>query len=158
MPRHQTTPISATDSRVGPGGPGAVVFARLVRKVAHEARNRLNGLAVNLEVVRHRITDEESAGDEVASFVDLAASESEQVASVTEGLVALLQLTIAAVDENGEFRCSATDDNGIAVEVSSETIERLTPRLVNLGRASGFRVETRDSAVILTFPSAPAED
>jgi hypothetical protein len=118
----------------------------------------LNGLAVNLEVVRSRLAREASGEADVATFAAQAVSESEQLAAMTEGIIALLELTVASVDRSGEFRCSISDGGAIALEATRETIERLASRLESLGDVAGFHVETRQTAVILTFPAAPPED
>ena len=155
-PRHRTTPISATDSQSA--SDGAAALAQLVRKAAHETRNRLNGLAVNVEVVRSRLAKEASEkAAPVAAFATLAASETEQLAAMTEGLIALLQVTIASVDDRGVFRCSVSGTGAITLEATRQTIERAIPRLEQLSRVVGFRVESTDTAVILTFPAKPLE-
>jgi hypothetical protein len=118
----------------------------------------LNGLAVNLEVVRSRLAKGARDHADVATFAAQAVSESEQLASITEGIIALLELTVASVDRSGEFRCSISDDGAITLETTRETIERLAPRLESLEHIAGFHVETRQTAVILTFPAKAPED
>lgn len=118
----------------------------------------MNGLAVNLEVVRSRLTRGVSDQADVATFAAQAVSESEQLASITEGIIALLELTVASVDRSGEFRCSISDGGAITLETTHETIERLTPRLESLAHVAGFHVETRQTAVILTFPAKAPEE
>jgi gamma-glutamylcysteine synthetase len=118
----------------------------------------LNGLAVNLEVVRSRLAKGISSEADVASFTGNAVVESEQLASLVDGVVALLELTVGAVDESGKFRCSITGDSTITLEAAHETINRAAPRLESLADAAGFRVETGETAVILTFPPVPPED
>jgi hypothetical protein len=118
----------------------------------------LNGLAVNLEVVRSRLAKGSSDQGDVASFAGNAVAESEQLAPLVDGVIALLELTVGAVDQSGVFRCSKTGDSTITLDSGRETIDRVAGRLQSLASAAGFRVETRESAVILTFPSVPPEE
>jgi hypothetical protein len=118
----------------------------------------LNGLAVNLEVVRSRLAKGASGHADVATFAAQAVSESEQLALMTEGIIALLELTVASVDRSGELRCFVSDDGAITLEAARDTIERLAPRLDGLANVAGFHVETRQTAVILTFPATPPEE
>ena len=131
---------------------------RLVRKAGHETRNRLNGLAVNLEVVRSRLAKVPSVQSNISDFAEQAVSESEQVVSITEGIIALLELSIGAVDEHGEFRCSIIEPDRVSLEASRDVVQRVTPRLTQLSNAAGFRVESSETAVILTFPVVRPEE
>ncbi|HEY8167028.1 MAG TPA: hypothetical protein VIF83_15875 [Gemmatimonadaceae bacterium] len=131
---------------------------RVVRKAGHETRNRLNGLAVNLEVVRSRLAKARSAQSNISDFAEQAVSESEAVVSMTEGIIALLELSVGAVDEHGAFRCSIVEPDGVSLEASREVIRRVMPRLIQLSNGAGFRVESSETAVILTFPVVQPEE
>jgi signal transduction histidine kinase len=60
------------------------------RPVAHEFRNALNGVAVNLEVVRSRAHGNAPASS-VAPFADTAAGQLESLAGLTDALLALVR-------------------------------------------------------------------
>lgn len=128
----------------------------IVRGSVHETRNALNGLVVNLEVVRSRLARAAPAAsekDEVSSFAEQAASQAEAAAKLSEGLGALLALIAASADETGRLRCSSgVDESTIRFEVDKATAERLVPRLEVLGARAGFVAENNDGAVILSFP------
>jgi hypothetical protein len=128
----------------------------IVRGSVHETRNALNGLVVNLEVVRSRLartTPAASEKDEVLSFAEQAASQAEEAAKLSEGIGALLALIVASVDEKGRLRCtSGADASIIRLEVDEATAERLVPRLKALGSGAGFVAENKQGAVILSFP------
>lgn len=62
---------------------------RLAGGIAHELRNALNGVAVNLEVVRTRSAREGVAASALGSFATSASEQLEQVIGMTESLVAL---------------------------------------------------------------------
>ncbi|HEX8848578.1 MAG TPA: hypothetical protein VF761_03505 [Gemmatimonadaceae bacterium] len=65
------------------------IFQRLSAGVAHELRNSLNGVAVNLEVVRSRSGRDGVAASALGSFAASASEQLEQVIAMTEALVAL---------------------------------------------------------------------
>jgi signal transduction histidine kinase len=62
---------------------------RLTSGVAHELRNALNGVAVNLEVVRSRAAREGLAASALGSFAGSASDQLEQVIAMTDALMAL---------------------------------------------------------------------
>jgi signal transduction histidine kinase len=66
-----------------------VVLQQLAGRVAHELRNALNGVAVNLEVVRSRAGREGLAASALGSFAGSASDQLEQVISMTDALLAL---------------------------------------------------------------------
>ena len=65
------------------------IHQRLTGGVAHELRNSLNGVAVNLEVVRSRSAREGIAAASLGSFAASASEQLEHVIAITEALVAL---------------------------------------------------------------------
>jgi hypothetical protein len=129
----------------------------IVRGSVHETRNALNGLVVNLEVVRSRLARAAPAvseKDEVLSFAEQAASQAEAAAKLSEGVGALLALIAASADEKGRLHCtSGVDASTIRFEVDKATAERLVPRLDALGARAGFGAENDGRAVILRFPN-----
>jgi signal transduction histidine kinase len=62
---------------------------RLTSGVAHELRNALNGVAVNLEVVRSRAARDGLAASALGSFAGSASDQLEQVIAMTDALMAL---------------------------------------------------------------------
>ena len=62
---------------------------QLTGRVAHELRNALNGVAVNLEVVRSRAGREGLAASALGSFAGSASDQLEQVIGMTDALLAL---------------------------------------------------------------------
>lgn len=128
----------------------------IVRGSVHETRNALNGLVVNLEVVRSRLARAAPAvseKDEVLSFAEQAASQAEAASKLSEGVGALLSLLAASVDETGRVRCAkGMGGSTIEFDVDEATAERLLPRLEALGAQAGFTAENDGGAVILSFP------
>jgi signal transduction histidine kinase len=70
---------------------------RLADVVAHDVRNALNGVAVNVEVVRSRSARGADASA-IAPFATAAASQLEVLSGQADALVSLLRPTEAAVD------------------------------------------------------------
>ena len=66
-----------------------VMLQQLTSAVAHELRNALNGVAVNLEVVRSRSGREGLAASALGSFAGSASDQLEQVIAMTDALMAL---------------------------------------------------------------------
>ncbi|MFL5562610.1 MAG: hypothetical protein ACJ79K_14155 [Gemmatimonadaceae bacterium] len=66
-----------------------VTLQQLVGSVAHELRNALNGVAVNLEVVRSRSSRDGVAASALGSFAGSASGQLEQVIGMTDALMAL---------------------------------------------------------------------
>jgi signal transduction histidine kinase len=66
-----------------------VALQQLTGRVAHELRNALNGVAVNLEVVRSRAGREGLAASALGSFAGSASDQLEQVIGMTDALLAL---------------------------------------------------------------------
>lgn len=133
----------------------------MIRGSVHETRNALNGVMVNLEVVRSRLQRGRSAGDsangsgeEVLSFAEQAVAQAEAASRFNEGVGALLTLISECIDADGRMRCAASANGlpGIRFEVGGATAERLVPRLQALGAAAGFGAETHGGAVIFTIP------
>jgi hypothetical protein len=65
------------------------VFQQLCDATAHQFKGALNGVAVNLEVVRSRSTKGDSEASAVRPFADTAAAELESVIQSAEAMLAL---------------------------------------------------------------------
>ena len=128
-----------------------------MRRSVHESRNALNGLVVNLEVVRSRLarSDDEA---KVLTFAEQAAAQGEESVRLTEAVGALLSLIVGSVDETGKLRCSqasaaSTAPPALRFDVASGVAERVLPGLSVLGKSVGFTAETSGAeTVILSFP------
>jgi signal transduction histidine kinase len=73
-------------------------FQRVCGKTAHELKGVLNGVSVNLEVVRSRSAKPDTAASAVASFAASASSQFDAVMDMTEALLALSRAAQSAVD------------------------------------------------------------
>jgi hypothetical protein len=125
----------------------------VARRSVHESRNALNGLVVNLEVVRSRLA-RSGDYDDLLAFAEHAAAQGETSVQITEGIGALLSLILGSVDGSGVLRCSASASPGtLQFKLEAGVAERVVPALVLLGKTAGFTIETSGAeTVILSFP------
>ena len=73
-------------------------LGRLAGRAAHELKNPLNGLALNLEVVRTRSARAGTQGSALATYAEAAASELERAIPLVEALLALARPLSNPVD------------------------------------------------------------
>ena len=135
------------------GQGGADVWLPALEKIArasgHELRNALNALVVNLEVVRSRVSDPQTR-----PFVDQAVAQSEESVRLAEAAVAILNLVVGAVGADGAMRCAHSADGGVRIEAAGAEVERLVRAVRALESRGAVRVDTSESAVILSTPGS----
>jgi len=107
-----------------------VVLEQIGGRVAHELKGALNGVSVNLEVVRSRAAKSDASASSVAPFASSAADQLELVVSMTEALLALTRAPREPVDV-------------------VETVARLVAVLAPAARAEGgsLRIEQQSREV-----------
>jgi signal transduction histidine kinase len=71
---------------------------RISGRAAHELKGVLNGVSVNLEVIRSRAGKPDAPASAVATFANSAATQFEAVMDMTEGLLTLARAGSGAVD------------------------------------------------------------
>jgi signal transduction histidine kinase len=113
----------------------------LAGRAAHEIKNPLNGLAVNLEVVRSRAA--RGAGDlsSVGRFAESASGELERAAELVQALLELARPLAAPVDLWGALRPMVALHNAIAVAEASRIAS-----VGSDGAAAGVVLEPRGDA------------
>ena len=74
-----------------PAGLWLATLQRIAGRAAHEVKNSLNGVAVNLEVVRSRAARAGTAADAVSRFAESASEQLERLTAQTEALLALVR-------------------------------------------------------------------
>lgn len=90
-----TTPKLASEPGAEAAGTASAqaLWLELLQQVAsrsaHEIKGALNGVALNLEVVRGRAGDEQLAGKRIAPFAESASAQLEGLITMTEALLAL---------------------------------------------------------------------
>lgn len=114
----------------------------------HEARNALNGLVVNLEVVRAM---GEVAGHDAEPFISQAIAQSEQSIRLSEAAIALLNLVVAAIGPDGSLVFESREPRQISLDCGVDA-ERLSAALQPLADRGAIGVERSGSTVILRIP------
>ena len=123
----------------------------ILRRAGHELRNALNGVSVNVEVVRSR-ADREGSARELASFAERASAQMGEVSALTDGLLAFVGSVLAS-RAGGMLKTAGHGGAGSRVELMiygdraaglMSDIERLTSRI-------GVSVEQHGQSVILTI-------
>ena len=121
----------------------------ILRRAGHELRNALNGVAVNVEVVRSR-ADREGSAKELASFAERASAQVGEASALTDGLLAFVGSVLSA-QSGGTLKTTGDGGAGSRIELMIygdrfasivSDIERLTSRI-------GVGVEQDGQRVIL---------
>ena len=114
-----------------PANAGVLWLAALQRALArasHDVKDALNGVSVNLEVVRSRAARPDAPASAVASFADAAAQQLERLTTVLDAVLALGRAERDPVDVGITLRriaalcgaSSAAADSGVTVRDSSD--------------------------------------
>lgn len=121
----------------------------IIRRAGHEIRNALNGVSVNVEVVRSRTAREESPKD-VASFAERASAQVREASALTDGLMAFVDSVLMA-QANGTLKSTGGRSAGSQVElmVYGERGAVLVSDIQRLASRTGLGVEQRGQRVIL---------
>lgn len=140
-----------TDTRRKPKeAPQAV--REIIRRAGHELRNALNGVAVNVEVVRSRI-GREGPPLELASFAERASAQVGEASALADGLLALVGPLLASPTAGTSKTAGGNHGAGSRIELMIygdgapavvSDIERLASRI-------GVAVEQQGRSVILTI-------
>lgn len=111
----------------------------------HEVRNALNGLAVNLEVVRSMAV---ASGFVAEPFMTQAVTQSEESIRLAEAAIALMQLLAGAVGGDGRVSSMSADARQVGVEAGAGA-DRISSALQPLHDRGVLSAETSGSTVIL---------
>ena len=122
------------------------VLREIIRRAGHEIRNALNGVAVNVEVVRSR-SARESAGSEITAFAERAILNASAASVLTNGLLALTNASLGkpAASERGKKDQLASG----SVELTLGDASAVLSDIRRLAAAIDVSVEERGTNVIL---------
>ncbi len=111
----------------------------------------MNGVAVNVEVVRSRVAHEVSTKD-VVSFADRAASQVGEASALTDGLLALVSSVLTA-QADGTLKSTSRGSAGSRIElmIYGDRAPVLVSDIKRLAERVGISVEQRAQRVILTI-------
>jgi len=126
------------------------IVREIIRRAGHEIRNALNGVAVNVEVVRSRVS-REGAATEVASFAERAGSQIGEATALTNGLLALVGSVLAA-EAQGTLSSARGSGGGSRIElmIYGDRASVVVSDIKRLGDRIGVGIEQRAARVILT--------
>lgn len=138
-----------TEASGKPGADAIAIVREVVRRSGHEIRNALNGVSVNVEVVKSRKGREGAAG-EVASFADRAAIDVGRATSLTNGVLALVDAVLTAASK-GTLRASRHGDaSEIELMIYGDRGPVFVSEIAPLAEAVNMSVEQRGQSVILS--------
>lgn len=125
----------------------------LTRGAGHEIRNALNGVAVNVEVVRSRLS-RDADKKELLAFADRAVAQVGIVNTLTESLFAFVACVLAA-QARGTLRAVDGGSGGTQLElmIYGEQADSLVSAIKRFGELTGVAVEERNGRVILSLSS-----
>lgn len=117
---------------------------RLMSRASHDVKDALNGVAVNLEVIRSRAEREGTPASAVAPFAGAAAQQLERLTSLLDALMAVARPERDPVDVGVALRrvatlctASATPGGGVEVDGSAEdAVTGLPGEVVRLALAA----------------------
>jgi hypothetical protein len=126
------------------------IVREIIRRAGHEIRNALNGVAVNVEVVRSRVA-REGAPAEIASFAERAGTQIGEATALTNGLLSLVGAALSA-EAQGKLRVAAGASGGSRMElmIYGDKASILVSDIKHLADCIGVGVEQGVERVILT--------
>ena len=134
------------------------IVREIVRRAGHEIRNALNGVAVNVEVVRSRVArpgGERGSGKagatEIVSFAERAGAQVGEAASLTNGLLSLVGIVLAA-EAQGALHSATGGSAGSRIElmIYGDRASALVSDIKHLADRIGVGIEQDAGRVILT--------
>lgn len=120
----------------------------------HELRNALNGVVVNLEVVRVMT---QAAGLSAEPFMGQARQQSEESVRLGEAVIALTRLLAAAIGRDGRLLGASAGTNQVSLQAGADA-ERIHAALQPLSERGAVFVERSGSTVILRIPQDSPDD
>ena len=120
----------------------------------HELRNALNGVVVNLEVVRVMT---QAAGLSAEPFMGQARQQSEESVRLGEAVIALIRLLAAAIGPDGQLLCGSAGTNQVSLQAGADA-ERIHAALQPLSERGAVFVERSGSTVILRITQDSPDD
>ena len=130
------------------------VLREFARSTGHELRNALNGLVVNLEVVR---VQSSQPGEQSEQFLSQAIEQAEESVRLAEGTISLLNLIAASIDANGRIQARFVPPRGVQIESDESEATRAAKSLIAAAKRTSFEVDVSGGAVILSMPERTPE-
>lgn len=134
-----------TDTKGSPDAEALSILREIIRRSGHEIRNSLNGVSVNVEVVRSR-SEGTKGSAEVRSFAERASREVSNASRLADATLALVDGVLKAAAA-GSLRHGAASE--IEVMIYGEGAPIFVSSVGPIAEAIGVRVEERGRSVIL---------
>lgn len=130
----------------------AEVLAIISRRASHEVRNALNGVAVNVEVVRSRIVRPDPDLAELRTFAERASKDSDAAAVLAGGLADLTRLLARAATADGKAKVKPGPGASrvLVVPLCSSEDNAISADLKALAARAGFAIKLDGPTVIFT--------
>jgi His Kinase A (phosphoacceptor) domain. len=138
-----------TDDRADVRPEWARFLNDVARESGHELRNSLNGLVINLEVVRARSSDLDQS---VRTFLAQAIEQADQTSRLAEATIALLNMVVTAIDDSGKVRARSLEGGAVEIEADGSEAERVVRNLAILSERMSLAADVSDGTVILSIP------
>ena len=122
----------------------------IIRRAGHEIRNALSGAAVNVEVVRSRLSREAPPRD-VATFAERAAAQIHEASSLSDGLLALVGAIVAPKAEPAPAAARHDAESRIELRLYGDSAPAIVSDIERLASRIGVGVEQHGQSVILTI-------
>ncbi|HEY6088889.1 MAG TPA: hypothetical protein VD771_03780 [Gemmatimonadaceae bacterium] len=119
----------------------------ILRRAGHEIRNALNGVSVNVEVVRSRAARDASPKD-LTSFADRASAQVSEASALTDGLLALLGAILAG-QSDGTLKTAVGAGSRIELTIYGEAASSIVSDIERLTSRIGVGLEQDGQSVIL---------
>ncbi|HEU4747181.1 MAG TPA: hypothetical protein VFS56_01680 [Gemmatimonadaceae bacterium] len=139
-----------TDTSARPEEEAISLVREIIRRSGHEIRNALNGVAVNVEVVRSRSGRDGASGGTVDAFAQRAADGAVMASELTNGALAIIDVVLAAAAA-GSLRAKPRSGNASELEVMiyGDRVPIFVSDTRRLATEIGVSIEQKEQVVIL---------
>jgi hypothetical protein len=121
----------------------------IVRRSGHEIRNALNGVAVNVEVVKSRV-GRGSGSTDVDTFATRASSQVNVASAIIEGLLAVLRVTLSAQADGTLKTTTSGAGSQIELMIYGDEATSFVSDIKLFAERVGLSIKTGERGVILT--------
>jgi len=132
---------------------GSELLGVITRRAAHEVRNALNAVAVNVEVVRSRMLRPDPDIIEIRTFAERAAKASDVAASLGIGLADLARLLASGIGSPSAptVRTGSDGTHTVTLRLCSTDMSAISPDLGTLATKARVAIKLDGSTVIFTL-------
>ena len=120
-----------------------------MRRSGHEIRNALNGVAVNVEVVRSRV-GRGSGSTDVDTFATRASSQVNVASAIIDGLLAVLRVTLSAQADGTLKTTTSGAGSQIELMIYGDEATTFVSDIKLFSERVGLSIKTGERGVILT--------